>query len=81
MPIIEVEHLTKEYRLGTLTSLKDNVTNALRRLVGRPPVERERFKALDDVSFTIEEGEVVGIIGFRARLQRSRQLRCLPKKR
>jgi len=63
MPIIEVEHLTKEYRLGTLTSLKDNVTNALRRLVGRPPVERERFKALDDVSFTIEEGEVVGIIG------------------
>jgi len=63
MPIIEVEHLTKEYRLGTLTSLKDNLTNALRRLVGRPPIERERFKALDDVSFTIEEGEVVGIIG------------------
>jgi len=63
MPIIEVEHLTKEYKLGTLTSLKNNVTNALRRLVGRPPVERERFKALDDVSFTIEEGEVVGIIG------------------
>jgi len=63
MPIIEVEHLTKEYKLGTLTSIKDNVTNTLRRLTGRPPIERERFKALDDVNFTIEEGEVVGIIG------------------
>ncbi|BCX89355.1 lipopolysaccharide transport system ATP-binding protein [Methylomarinovum tepidoasis] len=63
MPIIEVEHLTKEYRLGTLTSLKDSLTNLGRRLTGRPPVERERFKALDDVSFSVEEGEVVGIIG------------------
>jgi len=81
MPIIEVEHLTKEYRLGTLTSLKDNVTNALRRLTGRPLVERKRFKAFDDGSFTIEEGEVVGIIDLRTRLQRSRQLRCPPKKR
>ncbi|BCX82113.1 lipopolysaccharide transport system ATP-binding protein [Methylomarinovum caldicuralii] len=63
MPIIEVEHLTKEYRLGTLTSLRDSLTNLGRRLTGRPPLERERFKALDDVSFSVEEGEVVGIIG------------------
>ncbi|MFN3919408.1 MAG: ABC transporter ATP-binding protein [Methylohalobius sp.] len=63
MPIIEVEHLTKEYQLGTITSFKDSVTNVLRRLAGKPPIERERFKALDDVSFTVEEGEVVGIIG------------------
>lgn len=63
MPIIEVEHLTKEYQLGTITSIKDSFTNALRRLAGKPPIERERFKALDDVSFSVEEGEVVGIIG------------------
>lgn len=63
MPIIEVEHLTKEYQLGTITSLKDSFTNALRRLAGKPPIERQRFKALDDVSFTVEEGEVVGVIG------------------
>jgi ABC-type polysaccharide/polyol phosphate transport system ATPase subunit len=63
MPIIEVEHLTKEYQLGTITSIKDSFTNALRRLTGKPPIERERFKALDDVSFSVEEGEVVGIIG------------------
>ncbi len=49
MPIIEVEHLTKEYQLGTITSLKDSFTNALRRLAGKPPIERERFKALDDI--------------------------------
>jgi hypothetical protein len=47
MPIIEVEHLTKEYQLGTITSIKDSFTNALRRLTGKPPIERERFKAPD----------------------------------
>ncbi len=63
MLIIEVDHLTKEYQLGTLTSFKENLTNLGCRLVGKPPIRRERFKALDDVSFSVEEGEVVGIIG------------------
>ena len=31
--------------------------------MGRTVAERPLFKALDDVSFTIEPGEVVGIIG------------------
>ena len=63
MPIIEVTHLTKEYQLGHITSLKENITNSYRRLLGRPIHKRENFKALDDVSFSIEQGEVVGIIG------------------
>jgi len=63
MPIIEVNHLTKEYQLGHLTSLKDTALNTLRRMAFRPTQEREQFKALDDVNFHIEEGEVVGIIG------------------
>ena len=63
MPIIEVEHLTKEYRLGALQSLKQTVLNAGARLTGKPRPERPLFKALDDVNFTIEQGEVVGIIG------------------
>jgi lipopolysaccharide transport system ATP-binding protein len=62
-PIIEVNHLTKEYQLGHITSLKENVFNTFRRLARKPVLQRENFKALDDVNFTIEEGEVVGIIG------------------
>jgi lipopolysaccharide transport system ATP-binding protein len=63
MPIIEVSHLTKEYQLGHITSLKENVLNTFRRLGGKPVQKRENFKALDDVNFTVEQGEVVGIIG------------------
>ena len=63
MPIIEVKHLTKEYDLGAVTSIKDSLRHFLAKIQGKKTWQRERFKALDDVNFTIEEGEVVGIIG------------------
>ncbi len=63
MPVIEVSHVTKEYRLGALQGLKQTVLNTGARLTGRKVSERPLFKALDDVSFSIEQGEVVGIIG------------------
>lgn len=63
MAIIEVNHITKEYRLGSLTSLKDTVLNSLNRLRGVPVTKRKAFKALNDIHFKIEAGEVVGIIG------------------
>ena len=63
MPIIEVNHVTKEYQLGQIESLKTTVLNQWRRLTGQPVEERAPFKALDDVNFSIEAGEVVGIIG------------------
>ena len=63
MPAIEVSHVTKEYRLGALSGLKQTLLNAGARLGGRKVLERPLFKALDDVSFSIEPGEVVGIIG------------------
>lgn len=63
MPIIEVRHVTKEFQLGQLHSLKQTALNGLRRLAGQPVEERKPFKALDDVSFSVEQGEVLGIIG------------------
>src|SRR6266567_7593133 len=63
MPVIEVNHVTKEYRLGQFHSLKQSVLDAVARLRGHPVQERAPFKALDDVDFSVEEGEVLGIIG------------------
>ena len=62
MSIIEVNHVTKEYRLGQMTSLKQSLLNAFDHLRGRPAPKQEPFKALDDVDFKVEEGEVLSII-------------------
>lgn len=58
-PIIEVRNVVKEYRLGAL----EGIRTLGRRMLGRAVPERQRFRALDDVSFSVRKGEVVGIIG------------------
>jgi ABC-type polysaccharide/polyol phosphate transport system ATPase subunit len=63
MAIIEVNHVTKEFRLGQLHGLKQSALNALARMRGHPVPERAALKALDDVDFKVEPGEVIGIIG------------------
>lgn len=63
MTIIEVNHLTKEFQLGHLNSAKESLSNLVRKITFRKTIERGHFKALDDISFKIEESEVVGIIG------------------
>ncbi|MDO8369901.1 MAG: ATP-binding cassette domain-containing protein [Candidatus Nitrotoga sp.] len=63
MPIIEVNHVTKKYKLGELQSLKTTALNQWQRLTGQPIEERAPFKALNDVTFFVEQGEVLDIIG------------------
>jgi len=70
---IKVENLSKMYRIGveeshpqtaaqTTRSLVTSPFSYLRRMM-RPPTEEETLWALNDVSFEIKRGEVVGIIG------------------
>ena len=73
-PIIEVEHLSKQYRInpaGTGSVMYDTLRESLVGAV-RAPLARWRGNgqhgedtiwALDDVSFTVTPGEVMGIIG------------------
>src|SRR5688572_23751978 len=63
MAIIEVNHVSKEFQLGQLQSIKLGVQRAIARVSGHHLPERPHFNALEDVDFKVEEGEVLGIIG------------------
>lgn len=60
MTIIEAEHITLTYHLtkNRVLSLKEYVVSLLTR-----KLQYEEFQALNDVSFQVEKGEVLGIIG------------------
>ena len=59
-PMIEVDHVTMRFRMNNdkILSLKEFVTTAL-----RGKLEYQDFTALEDVSFTVEKGETLGLIG------------------
>lgn len=63
MSIISVEHVTKEFRLGGSLGLRERLAQGMRRIRRRDESANTPFRALDDVSFKIESGEVLGIIG------------------
>ncbi len=69
-PIIQVEHLGKRYVLQHRTArnyvaLRDVLTDKFRSLFrsGTLRTDKEEFRALDDVSFSVEAGDRLGIIG------------------
>lgn len=66
-PIIEIQNLGKRYRIGAnkepYLSLRDEVTKWFSPSVWRARKAAEKFWALKDVSFDVQPGEAVGIIG------------------
>ena len=64
---IEVEHISKQYQLGREldnSDLHGSIKNLVKVMLGREGrKERQAFKALDDVSLKVNEGEIVGIVG------------------
>lgn len=63
--IIEVENLTKIYRLGNLHGSYLTFRDAITQLFKTNPQNREKhfIKALDNVNLTIEKGQKIGVIG------------------
>lgn len=65
-PIITVENVSKCYRLGEMQGprmIREVLVDMVRRGLRRERLARETLWALKDVSFAVDPGEVVGIIG------------------
>lgn len=71
MPIIKVNHLTKKYK----TYKKgQGIAGSIKSLFSR---NYEEISAVNDISFTIEPGELVGFIGPNGAGKTAREARSI----
>jgi ABC-type polysaccharide/polyol phosphate transport system ATPase subunit len=65
--VIELDDVGKRYRLGehhgSQTDLREAITRLARRVRGAPPPERRELWSLRDITFAVDEGTALGIIG------------------
>lgn len=73
--MVKIDHVSKEYRLGAIggTTLREDLERFHAKIrkkedptlkIGqKTPEYGKRFMALKDISFEVEKGEAVGIIG------------------
>jgi ABC-type polysaccharide/polyol phosphate transport system ATPase subunit len=65
--VIDLDCVAKRYRLRRgwhVTSLRDEVVRLGSRVLGRAVEPREEFWALRDVTFSLERGEILGLVGM-----------------
>jgi len=68
-PIIEVKGLSKKYQIGEqqpYLTLRDSLASFIKnpfKKINAGGLQKNEFWALNDINFTVEPGEVVGIIG------------------
>jgi ABC-type polysaccharide/polyol phosphate transport system ATPase subunit len=65
-PVIELNSVSKRYRLRRgwhVKSIRDEFERLAKRLVRRGAPVRDDFWALKDVTFSLEKGEVLGLVG------------------
>jgi len=62
-PILEVQHITKEFKIGAKQERYLSLRDALANPFKKKEEGANTFRALDDVSFEVMPGESIGIIG------------------
>ncbi|KGF07457.1 ABC transporter ATP-binding protein, partial [Actinomyces sp. S6-Spd3] len=59
--MVKVENVRKEFIIRRTHTLKETLVWSM---TGRRSEISERFRALDDVSFTVNEGDTVALLGY-----------------
>ena len=62
-PILEVQHITKEFKIGAKQERYLSLRDALAKPFRKKDKEASTFLALDDINFNVGAGESIGIIG------------------